>query len=353
MTVSAVGFGGIKLPKASPEEAARALQRALDLGITFVDTARAYNDSEAKIGQALSRRRHEFLLATKTGARTAEEAGGDLATSLRELRTDCVDLWQLHSVSDERTYERVMAPGGAYEACVEAREQGKARHIGISIHRCQATMRKAISSGLFETVMLAYSLLDQERVGAEVLPLAQARGVGVIAMKALSGGMLTTPGRDNGPPIPGGDPVVRGALRYVLADDRVATVIPGMTQVYEVEENVATAELPLPMSEQERTEVIELVGSLRRGFRYGQVCLQCGYCQPCPHGVDIPAILRAADMFRNYPENLRRMGLDLFRRVSAGPQLCQDCGHCEEVCPAALNIRTLLRETQELFVSAL
>lgn len=349
MAVSVLGFGGIKLPKAGPEEAARALNRALDLGVNFVDTARGYNDSEAKIGRALAGRRDEFHLATKTVARDAQAARADLETSLRQLRTDYVDLWQLHSVSDERRYEEVMAPGGAFEAAVEAREEGTARHVGITIHRCHATMRRAIASGLFETVMLAYSLLDQERVADGILPLAQRQGTGVIAMKALSGGMLTTPGGDDGAPLPGGDPVVRAALRCILSDERVATVIPGMTRVYEVEENVATAKLPLPMAASEREEAFRLVGSLRRGYRYGQLCLQCGYCQPCPQGVEIPAILRAADIYRNYPENLRGMGLDLFRQVRTKPDQCGDCGQCEEACPAGLNIRDQLRSTEDLF----
>jgi len=191
LKVSVIGFGAIKLPQISEKQASEVLNLALDLGINFIDTARNYGDSERKIGMALRKRRDEFYIATKTAARTYEGAMRDLETSLRELRTDHIDLWQLHNVSDLENWEAVMAPGGALEAAQQAKEEGKVDHIGISIHRALDVMKKAITCGKFETIMVLYNPLDEENTGSEIIPLAHKHGVGVIAMKPLSGGKLT------------------------------------------------------------------------------------------------------------------------------------------------------------------
>jgi len=351
LKVSLISFGAIKLPQVDYAEAEACLNRALDLGVNFVDTARGYHDSEEKIGRALKTRRSEYYLATKSSARDAQGAMDDLETSLCNLGSDYVDLWQLHSVSDTNTYDQVLAVGGAYEAAVRAKQQGKARHLGVSIHRCHVTMNRAIPSGLFETLMVAYSPLDQEGLRAEILPLAQRFDLGVIVMKGLSGGALTLPRGEGDPPPSGGDPLVRGALRYIVSTPGVSTVIPGIMHVHEAEENCATADLPLPMSEQDRDALLRRIGSLRRGFRYGQVCLRCGYCQPCPEGVQIPTIFRAADMHRSYPEHLRHMGAELFRSIEVGPEHCTECGRCEQLCPAGLPIREKLKEAAHLFAA--
>lgn len=349
LEVSEISFGCIKLPKVDEETAVAALRRAVELGVNFFDTARGYRDSEAKVGKALEGLRDQVVLATKTTARDKEAALTELETSLRELRTEYVDLWQLHSVSDEATFDRVMGPGGAIEAAFKAKDQGKTRHVGVTIHRCHKTMRRAINSGVFETIMVAYSVLDQEAVEPEILPLAARRGMGVIAMKSLSGGLLAQPDSLNARPVGQLDPVVFGALRYVLSNDAVSAVIPGMSSVREVEENVQVGDSPLPMDEDELRELRRLIGGLGAKFRYGQMCLRCGYCQPCPQGLPIPDIFRAADMFQSYPEHLRHMGVELFLTLEVGPEQCAECGECLEKCPAGLPIPDKLKEVRELF----
>ncbi len=352
LEVSLVSFGGIKLPKVSQQEATELLNRALDLGMNFVDTARRYRDSETKIGKALEGRRDEFILATKTPTRDAAGAMDDLEESLRELRTDYLDLWQLHSVSDPDAFEQVTAPGGAAEALVKAREQGKVRHIGVTSHRSHEAMRSAITCGLFETIMLCYNVLDSEAVGSEILPLAGEHDMGVIVMKSLSGGALCTPPEEGteGPLRP--DPVVVGSLRYVLSHSAVSTVIPGLEAIVEVEDDAAVGDAELPMTDEEKDSLRRRIGSLRQGFRYGQMCLRCGYCQPCPQGLPIPRIFQAADMYTQYPDSVKHMGTELYEAIEMGPELCEECGQCEEECPAGLPIREKLKEVSGLFSDA-
>jgi len=349
LEVSIVSFGAIKLPEVSANQAARALNLALDLGINFIDTARAYKDSERKIGQALRSRRDEFYLATKTVARDATGSRADLETSLRELGMDYVDLWQLHTVSTREEWEKVMGPGGAVETGQKALQEGLIRHFGITIHRELSVMREAITSGLFETIMLAYSPLDQEGVAAEILPLAAEHDLGVIIMKPLSGGQLVRPPEQRQPGLGGADAVIAGSLRYSLSNPNVTCVIPGMKSPQEVEENVAVADPFVPLSDEEEDELRRQIAAMGKDFRYGQVCLRCGYCLPCPAGINIPEVMRALDMKRGYPDALKHLGDELYASLEVKASACQDCAQCEEQCVAGLPIRDKMREAVAMF----
>jgi len=342
MEVAALGFGAIKLHKISPEEATRALNRALDLGINFIDSARGYRDSERKIGVALKRRRDEFILATKSHAGTAAQLRTDLETSLRELQTDYVDLYQLHSVDHDAKWQQVMAPGGAFEAARQAQQQGLVRHVGITMHRAVHEMEQAIICGEFETIMLACNPLDPEGVAGRIMPLARERGMGVIAMKPLSGGMLTMPAELK--PAGERDPIVAGCLRFILSNPAVSVVIPGVESAAQVEENVATIEESPRLSDQERRDLITTLGRLGKSYRYGQTCLRCGYCQPCPQGIEIPEVFRALHVAREYPQNLRRLGRELYESLEVRASVCAECGECLPKCPAALPIPERLAE---------
>lgn len=349
LEVSVIGFGAIKLPRVEETVATAALNRALDLGINFVDTARAYHDSEEKISRALQGRRDEYVLATKTAQRGEHEALGELETSLGNLRTDHVDLWQLHTVSTWDQWEQISAPDGAIAAGRKALQQGKTRHFGITIHRDWAVMRAAIQSGVFESIMVAYSALDSEGVGAQILPLAAEHDLGVIVMKGLSGGQLAQPLETRVPGLGGPDAVVAGALRFVLGGPAVTTVIPGMTCVREVEENVAVGAGFAPLTEKELEELRRLIGGRQKAYRYGQVCLRCGYCLPCPQGINIPEVLRAADMKRDYPDELKPMGDALWESLEVHPEECVECRRCVEKCPGGVDIPAKLREAAAQF----
>jgi predicted aldo/keto reductase-like oxidoreductase len=323
-----------------------ALHRALELGITYFDTARNYGDSEEKIGRATGGRRDEFVLSTKSASRTADGLLADLETSLRSLRTDVIDVLFLHTVSNPATREQVFADGGAVEGAQQARRQGKIRHIGVSVHRDLATMRKCIESGVFEVLMPACCVLDPEG-SAALLPLAAARNIGTVVMKPLSGGQLASPpGLDGQPVSP--DPVVGGALRWVAYTPGVTTVIPGMINAQQVEDNVAAVERG-PLSEDERAALLGAIGDLGRSYRYGQECLRCGYCQPCPNGIQVPEIFRAHDMARDYPDDLKHMGRDLYAAQEHTAEHCDECRQCVEKCPAGIDIPERLRAVAQFF----
>lgn len=348
LKVSRLGFGCIKFAQCPEADVAAALHKALDLGVNFFDTARAYGTSEERIGRAIGSRRADYVLATKSLGRSCADLNADLETSLRDLQTDHVDVLFLHTVSDGETYEQVMGPGGGYEAAARAKEQGKVGHIGASIHRDLVTMRRAIKSGVFEVLMVAHSAIDQEGSGA-LLPLAGDYNVGTVVMKPLSGGQLVSPPGPNGLPV-SPDPVVPGALRWIISNPRVDTVIPGMVSAEQVEENVAAvARGPLSVAEGE--EVVGIVGALRKSFRYGQTCLRCGYCQPCPNEIDVPSVFRAADMAREYPDDLKHMGRELYAAQAKTADDCEECRRCMERCPAQIDIPRRLREVAAFFGS--
>ncbi len=350
MMATRIGFGAIKLDKLEERVAAESLNRALDLGVNFIDTARNYRSSEEKIGAAIGHRRDEFVLATKTAARDAAGLEAELETSLRNLKTDVIDLYQLHSVSDRPAWDQVMAPGGALEAAKKAQQQGKVKHIGLSIHRDLAVMRDAIECGEFATVMLAYSVMDPENVKRNgLLDLAHEHDMGVIIMKALGGGALVSP--KQGDERVADDPLVRRILRCVLREPPITTVIPGITCPEEIEENVATAEIAEAITDEEVAELLKDIGAMGKELRYGQTCLRCGYCQPCAQDINIPEVFRAAYMFKGYPDALKFQGADLYESLDPKPDVCVECGECMEKCPAGLDIPAKLKEAAELFAS--
>jgi len=342
---SVIGYGGIKLPLLSQDLATATIDRALDLGVNFIDTARNYGDSERKIGTATKGHRDDFHIATKTSQRTAEGARKELGTSLKELGMDRIDLWQLHTVSDPAAYEQVTGPGGALEAMRWAQGEGLVDHLGITIHRDLGVMKRAINSGEFETVMLAYSIIDQEHVGAEILPLCGKKGLGVIVMKPLGGGALAMP-RAQGEPKPGRDPIVRANLRYVISNRWVTTAIPGIQSVEEVEENCAVGRSVDPLSPRGRRRLLRLIGSLGASFRYGQRCLRCGYCLPCPNGIAIPYVFRALDEYQGYPGNVKHIGLETYKSLKVKPDACQECRRCVRKCPSGIDIPAKLKQAR-------
>ena len=349
LDVSIIGFGAIKLPGVLKDNAVEIINRSLDRGINYIDTARNYGDSEEKIGLVLKERRSECFIASKTTARDADGLMADVETGLRNLQTDKIDVYQLHTVSDGDTYCQVMARGGALTGANRARAQGKIDHIGITVHRDLNTMKAAIKSDEFETIMIAYSPLDQEGVGEEILPMAREQDMGVIIMKPLSGGLLCLPEHEREKSRP--DPIASGSLRFIVSNENVTMAIPGMTKIREVEENAAAGAMTR-MSEDDTAELLRYIGMLRKEFRYGQVCLRCGYCQPCPQGIAIPTAFRALDMYRNYPGNLKHLGSELYASLEVGADACEECRQCMEKCPAGLNIPEKLKEVVEALAVA-
>jgi len=346
LNVSVIGFGGIKLPGVQKDDAVKIVNRALDLGVNFIDTARNYGDSEEKIGYVLKDRRDECYIATKTANREASGLMKELETSLKNLQTDVIDLYQLHTVSEPDTFQKVMSSGGALEGAKKAKAQGKIRHIGISVHRDIDTMKAVIKSDEFETIILAYSPLDQEGVADEILPMAKEHDMGVIVMKPLSGGLLCLPEHERD--ASGRDLIASNSIRFVISNENVTVAIPGITCMREIEENATLGNMP-PISNDEVAELRKSIGVMKKEFRYGQVCLRCGYCQPCTQEIVIPTVFRAVDIYRSYPDELKYMGLELYKSLEVKADECVECEKCMEKCPAGLNIPEKLKEAVAIF----
>ncbi len=321
--VSVIGFGGIPIQRLEFAQAEIVLHAALERGVNFIDTARGYTDSEQKIGRALADRREKVVLATKAmsieGAAMAEE----LATSLRELRTDTIDLYQLHGVGSAELLDRAVGPGGAYEVLAKAREQGKVHAIGITSHS-RAVLHLAVETGLFDTVQLPFNPFETE-AKEDVIPSARAHGVGTIGMKPVAGGAIAS---------------VPAALRFSLTQG-IDVVIPGMDSVEQVEQNTAVGiELRAP-SDEER-------GALNRekAFWGERFCRRCAYCMPCPNGLAIPLLLLLEAYYTRY--GLEEWAL---QRLAGAEKSYSDCTGCEECltkCPYELPIPEMMSRAAEL-----
>ena len=316
LKVSRSGFGALPIQRVSFEEAAQLLSRALDAGVNYIDTARAYTDSEAKIGAGVGGRRSEFFIATKTHAKTAEGLRKDLETSLRELHTDVIDVYQLHNPGF------VPVPGGEdglYEAMLRARQEGKIRFIGITQHSIENAF-EAVNSGLYDTLEYPFNHLSNER-DRELVRLCEKKNVGFVAMKALSGGLITD-----------------ARLPFVYLRE-FKNVIPiwGFQKMEELNQ-IIDMELNPP----ECTEEIEKLIVRDREELAGAFCRSCGYCLPCPANINIPQVNRIMQLlgravWQNYvtPEWQREM-----ERVEE----CVHCEACASRCPYGLRSYETMRD---------
>jgi len=336
--ISIIGFGAIKLPNLSQKECDVLLNRAIDLGINFVDTADCYGDSEEKIGRALSKRRREFYLSTKIDERDGPGVMRKLERCLQRLKTDSIDLVLFHDVRGSE-YEKIFEKGGL-EALEKARKQGKISEIGISIHHSVSMMKKAIESGVFSALMVAYSAIDEDRLTSDLIPLAHQKGVGVIAMKPLAGGKLGEFQRGWNRKFFKGESPAQISLRYVLTNPHLTCAIPGMTNLNELEENLKVGEDFRNLSSEEIGILMDWVGEVGKGF-----CRNCGYCLPCPEGIPIPDIFR----FENYYEcyGMKRWAIEQYRLITVKAETCSSCEQCLERCPFGVPIPQRLKEAHQ------
>ena len=343
--VSAIGFGAIKLPRVGVKECADLLSRALDHGINFIDTADCYGDSEEKIGQALTPRRQEFYLSTKVDERDGPGVRKKLERCLKRLRTEWIDLLLFHDVRGAE-YEKIFSAGGLREL-EKARQEGKISEIGISIHGSIPMMRQAVESGVFSVLMAAYSAMDEDRLTADLLPMAAAKGVGLIAMKPLAGGRLAqVPAKGWDSQLFQGESPAQIALRYVLSNPHIHCAIPGMMAVNELEENIVVGQKPRELSGEEIRKFMDLAGEAGKGF-----CRNCGYCLPCPNGVNIPYNFELYNQATVHKGNSMPLCRNLYLSLPEDQRAaaCTDCGRCEDHCPQQIPIRESMKRVQEQF----
>ena len=278
LRVSRMGLGGIPIQRVDAAGAAALLEAVEAAGINYIDTARGYTVSEELIGQAIEGRREKFILATKSMARTQEDMARDIETSLRNLRTDHIDLYQIHNPNLQQL-EQVCAPGGAVEALQAAKAAGKIAHLGLTAHSLEVFQR-GLELDWVETIMFPYNIVENQ--GTELMEQAAAKGVGFIDMKPLAGGAIE-------------DAAL--ALRFVLSNPHVSIVIPGMYEPQEVSQNAAAAGDSSPLSDEELGKMEQIRQELGTNF-----CRRCNYCAPCTVGISIPN----AFLFHGY---LSRYGL--------------------------------------------
>lgn len=324
-TVNKNGFGALPIQRISKDEAARLLRKAYDNGITYFDTARFYTDSEEKIGYAMADIREKIIIATKTGATTAEAFWKDLDTSLGLLKTDYIDLYQFHNPSF------CPKPGdgsGLYEAMLEAKKQGKVRHIGITNHRLNVA-KEAIESGLYETLQFPFSYLASDK-DLEVVNLCKEAGMGFICMKALSGGLITDSAT---------------AYAYLNQFDHVLPIW-GVQRETELDEFISYQK-EAPVMTDERREKIRK----DKEMLSGNFCRGCGYCLPCPAGIYIPDCARMSLYLRRAPLSVY-LG-DEYKEKMAKVKDCLHCGQCKKKCPYGLDTPTLLEKNYEDFLTFL
>ncbi len=355
LKASVVGFGGIPIIALSRNQAEKVVRHAYERGINYFDTARAYGDSEEKIGAALKDVRDEVILATKTHQRTKDEAArAGLKQSLRNLQTDRLDIVQLHGIDNEETLKKAIAPEGSLAALEEAKAQGKISYIGISGHNSYI-LAKAIKTGKFDTVLVPLNVLDRTPT-EELIPLAKKLDVGVIIMKPLGGcgAPLQYPqwgARFLGKPEQdwpdssefvvhfGKEGVERAkrSLRFVLAHE-VDTVIPGLRSAEEVDNVIRVAE-----------DFGDLTSTEKAAYRLGELqpepfCRECGLCMSCPDGVEIQRILKWSVYYTFY--NIKKWTREQYPKLRTRVNSCTECGKCEENCPYNLPVISMLKEAE-------
>ena len=337
--LSVIGFGAIKLPRISQKECDILLNKAIDAGINFVDTADCYGDSEEKIGRALKKRRGEFYLSTKIDERDGIGVQKKLERCLRRLRTDRIDLAFFHDVRGYE-YDRIFDSGGL-ETLEKAKREGKILEIGISIHNSVPMMRRAIESRAFSVLMVAYSAFDEDRLAADLLPMAHKADVGLIAMKPLAGGKLgERPSFFRTKKSIRGESLAQVSLRYVLSNPNITCAIPGMMRLNELNENLQVGNHPREMTSEEIRALMEFVGEAGKGF-----CRNCGYCLPCPEGIPIPDVFRFESYYDRY--DLKEWARKQYRSLVVNASACSGCEQCLELCPYGVLIPEKLRAAHQ------
>jgi predicted aldo/keto reductase-like oxidoreductase len=319
LEVLRLGFGGIPIQSIREKEAIALVRYGLDLGMDFVDTARAYTTSEERIGKALSGRAQRPFISSKSTVRKAEEMEEQVQVSQNTLGVEHIHLYNAHAVNNHEQYDMVMGSGGAYEGLQRSRDKGLIGYIGITSHNL-GVLERAVEEEHFETIMVGYSVLEPE-AEEKVIPKAIEKDMGILIMKPFSGGVLESGAL---------------ALKYVLScPDSV--VIPGLHTIEQAGENwqVFMGDWTYTSGEWAQVE------SLRKEYS-GLFCRRCDYCQPCPENIRIQLVLGAKRVIKNFGD--KAVSLEWFAQAVETARNCCECGECESRCPYELPIREMIKE---------
>lgn len=321
LEVNKNGFGALPIQRITKKDAVYLLQKAFYNGINYFDTARAYSDSEEKIGAAFEYTRDKIIISTKTMAQTADGFWKDLEESLSKMKTDYIDIYQFHNPAF------CPKPGdesGLYDAALEAKKQGKIRHIGITNHRI-AVAEEAIASGLYETLQFPFSYLAAD-ADLKIVEKCKAAGMGFIAMKGLSGGLIHN----------------SAAAYAYMAQPQFSHVAPiwGVQRESELDEFLSYQTCPPQLDE----ALLQEIEADKKQLS-GDFCRGCGYCMPCPAGIEIDNCARMSLMLRRAPQEgwLSEEWQEKMKKIEE----CLHCGQCMKKCPYGLNTPELLAKNYE------
>ncbi len=319
LEVSRLGFGGIPIQRVSEDEAIKTVLHAVSCGVDFIDTARAYTTSEQRIGRALQQTDKKVVLASKSQVRTADGIRKEIETSLNNLQRDSIELYQCHYVKNKEDYVQVTSSSGALQGLVRAREEGLIGHIGVTSHSLDL-IERMIDDDRFDTVMICFSFLEPA-AAEKIIPKAQEKNIGVIAMKPFSGGVLAE---------------ARLCLKYVLSHPGLL-VIPGVESITLFDANWQVFQGGYRLDENEREEIESIRAQYDKKF-----CRRCDYCQPCSEEIPIQLIMGMRYAIQRFGDAIlqkdwMQAGIEHARR-------CSECGECMERCPYELPIPDMIRE---------
>ena len=323
LKISRLGFGGIPIQRIDAKGTCQLIRELCSQGINYIDTARGYTVSEEYLGEALEGIRDQFVIATKSMGRSKEEMARDIDISLKNLRTDYIDLYQVHN-PNKAQLEQVVAPGGALEALMEAKAAGKIGHIGITLHHVDL-FEKAVELDWVETIMFPYSIVETQ--GEELIRICGEKNIGFICMKPLAGGAI--------------DDAVT-ALRYITANPDVSVVIPGMAAMEEISQNIQAVNDTTPLTEKEKETILKIRNELGTQF-----CRRCNYCAPCSEGISIPMMFLLEGYYSRY--DLKDWATLRYNAMDKKASDCIGCGACEGRCPYQLPIRQMLQNVAKVF----
>ena len=317
MKVKRVGFGGIPIQRITQEETNKVINELVNNNINFIDTARAYTISEEYIGNAIEGKREKFFIATKSMSRDYESMKQDIEISLKNLKTDYIDLYQIHNLKPEE-YKTIFDENKAYKALLEAKEQGKIKYIGITSHSLE-TIEKSIEDEKFSAIQFPYNIIEDQ--ADEVFKKANKKGIGIIVMKPLAGGAIDD---------------AKLAIKYILSKDYIDVVIPGMENIEQVRENVSVLQ-DTNITKYDESKIQEIRNIMGKRF-----CRRCEYCLPCPLKINIPQNFLLEGYYTRY--NLKDWAKQRYQSLEVKASACVECGLCETKCPYELPIREMLKD---------
>jgi predicted aldo/keto reductase-like oxidoreductase len=319
LKVTRLGFGGIPIQRVDEDRAVEVVLHAVETGIDFIDTSRMYTTSESRIGKALKQTDKKVVLASKSMNRSMDGIQRDIEVSMKNLQVDYIDLYQCHAVSNEDEYERVTYSNGALKGLRKAKEQGLIGHIGVTGHNLDL-MEKIIEDGLFETIMICFSFLEQ-KAKEIVIPKALEKKIGIIAMKPFSGGVIEAP---------------EVALKWVLSNPDIL-VLAGVEEKGLIDQNWGIFQGSYKLTNEEKNRLEEIRKEMDKNF-----CRRCDYCLPCTVEIPIQMVLGIKSL-------VKRMGPQVLKNPVIKKMLeraanCIECGECMLRCPYFLPIPNMIKE---------